>query len=191
MDSFSPSVWPEHKPPPMAKSCQKCELAKGRSRVIWGEGNPRAPVVIILDNPGAREDKEGREYVCGTRQTLQKGAYTVGLGPEDLFVTYLLKCRPRRKYDKEFARRTCREHLWVQIEEQRPILAFCLGDTAVQWFFDDFSVGVKALRGQLYAVRGLQTGVSYHPLAVRRRPNLEPYFLEDWRLLANTLRGQG
>jgi DNA polymerase len=47
--------------------------------VIWGEGNPNAPIFIILDNPGAREDREGTPFVCGTRETLQYGMMEAGL----------------------------------------------------------------------------------------------------------------
>jgi len=66
-----------------------------------GGGKPQGPIVIILDNPGARENKEGYEYVCGTRQTPQKAIYEANLKADDIYVTYLLKCRPLRKYDKE------------------------------------------------------------------------------------------
>lgn len=30
--------------------------------MVWGEGNPAAPIMIILDNPGAREDREGKLF---------------------------------------------------------------------------------------------------------------------------------
>ncbi|MEK5389445.1 uracil-DNA glycosylase family protein [Margalitia sp. FSL K6-0131] len=40
--------------------------------MIWGEGNPNGDIYVILDNPGAREDREGNPFVCGTRQTLQQ-----------------------------------------------------------------------------------------------------------------------
>lgn len=188
MSDFTPTLWPEHSPPPPVRNCQRCELYKQRSRVIWGEGNPYAPIVVILDNPGAREDREGRTFVCGARLALQEGVFAAGLTMDDLYVTYLLKCRPRYKYDKELARRTCKGYLLEQIEEQQPRLGFCLGDTAVQWFFDDLTLSVKELRGRWHVVRGLQTAVSYHPLAIRRRPTLRPFFEEDWQLLAKGMK---
>ncbi len=188
MDGFTPVLWPEHTPPPEVADCRRCELWKQRSRVIWGEGNPKAPVLIVLDNPGAREDREGKDFVCGVRQTLQAEAHRAGFAAEDMYVTYILKCRPRYRYDKEAARGVCREFLLAQVREQQPQLAFCLGDTAVQWFFGDMDLSVKALRGRWHLVRGLPTAVSYHPLAVRRRPSLLRVFREDWELLK---RGDG
>lgn len=95
MDSnFTPIIWPEDEAPVEAVDYKQCEVCTQKSRVIWGEGNPKAPIVVVLDNPGAREDKEGREYVCGTRQTLQTAIYRVGLDVNNVYITYLLKCRP-------------------------------------------------------------------------------------------------
>jgi DNA polymerase len=181
---MEPRSWKEDMPPPGLEACDMCELAKQRSRVIWGEGNPAAPIIVVLDNPGAREDASGEPFVCGTRQTLQEAAAGAGLGEEELYVTYVLKCRPVRTYDKAAARATCFSHLQQQLVRQRPQLAICLGDVATQTFFGDETVQVKLLRGAWNEARGLPTTVTYHPLAVRRRPTLRGVFLHDWRLLA-------
>lgn len=181
---FQPTVWPEDPPPAEAVHCRKCELACQRSRVVWGEGNPDAPIWIILDNPGEREDREGNPYVCGTRQTLQYASYEAGFAQNDLYVTYVLKCRPRRKYDKPKARAICMQHMKEQEMAKKPQLALCLGNVAAQSYLENPDADVRTLRGTWTEVRGVPTTVSYHPLAVRRRPNLMPYFLEDWRRVA-------
>jgi uracil-DNA glycosylase family 4 len=183
-----PFIWPEENPPIDAANCQKCELATQRSRVIWGEGNPHAPIMVILDNPGARENKEGRPFVCGTRETLQLAASQVNLEIEDLYVTYILKCRPIRAYNKHAARTTCLAHLSRQIEVKTPKMAFCLGNVALQSFLKNPEAEVKTFRGTWRTVNGLPTTASYHPLAVRRRPNLLKIFIEDWKFVADHYR---
>ncbi len=186
MDSnFLPEVWQEESLPPEAAGYKQCEVCTEKSRIIWGEGNPKAPIVIILDNPGARENKEGEEYVCGTRQTLQRAIYEANLKADDIYITYLLKCRPLRKYDKERARQFSMPYLVKQIETIKPKFIVCLGDTVVQTMFGDSEAHVKNLRGSLHTVMGYPTMVSYHPLAVRRRPNLESYFARDFEMLAH------
>ncbi|WP_234028607.1 hypothetical protein [Lentibacillus sp. Marseille-P4043] len=50
--------------------------------------------------------------------------------------------------------------------------------------FQDEETDVKSLRGKMYDVRGIKTTVAYHPLAVRRRPNLWSLFIEDWQYVA-------
>ncbi|GIP34131.1 uracil-DNA glycosylase [Paenibacillus sp. J2TS4] len=180
---FKAVSWREEPAPEHARDCRNCELADQRTRVIWGEGHPEASVLVLLDNPGEREDREGQPYVCGTRQTLQKAAGEVGFTEDDLYVTYLLKCRPRRAYDKEKARAACRGHLMLQLEQKLPRFIFCLGNTAVQSFLGDPEAEVKQMRGRWLEVDGRHLLVSYHPLAVRRRPNLYSLFVEDWRRL--------
>src|SRR5690606_24131998 len=101
--------------------------------------------MVILDNPGARENREGRSFVCGTRQTMQQAAYKVGLGVDDLYVTYILKRKPVRTYDKEWVRKVCIHHLMDQIAEKKPELILCLGNVAVQSFFNDPEINVKSL----------------------------------------------
>lgn len=83
---FTPVNMPEDAAPSDVLNCQKCELHCQRSRVIWGEGNLDAPIIVILDNPGAREDREGNSFICGTRQTLQQAAFKAGLKIDDLYV---------------------------------------------------------------------------------------------------------
>ena len=188
MDScFEPVIWPEDKLPKEAAAYKECEICTGKSRIVWGEGNPKAPVVIILDNPGAREDKEGKEYVCGTRQTLQTALHQANLSPENIYITYLLKCRPLRKYNKEEVRAFSKPYLVQQIETIQPKIIACLGDAVVQTLFDDNEAHVKNLRGQWHNVLGYPCLVSYHPLAVRRRPNLMRQFMADWEMLAQRL----
>ncbi|CAM3097514.1 uracil-DNA glycosylase [Filibacter tadaridae] len=158
--------------------------------MVWGEGNPDAPIMIILDNPGARENREGDAFLCGTRQTLQEVANDAGLDIDDLYVTYILKRKPVRAYEKEKVRHICMKHLDQQLKEKKPTLILCLGNVAVQSFFQNPEAEVKTLRGSWYDIRGFKTAVAYHPLAVRRRPNLRSLLLEDLKFVAecyNTL----
>ncbi|WP_438316460.1 uracil-DNA glycosylase [Sporosarcina sp. FA9] len=187
MSNFCPERWPEEPTPINQKDCQDCGLYKHGTRMVWGEGNPAAPILIILDNPGAREDREGNPTICGTRQTLQKAANEVGLKKVSLFITYILKRKPVRAYEKELTRKICIRHLEMQLQNHRPSLILCLGNVAVQSFFQDLEVDVKGLRGNWHDVRGYPTTVAYHPLAVRRRPNLYSLFTSDLALVADRL----
>ncbi|ALC92480.1 uracil-DNA glycosylase [Bacillus sp. FJAT-18017] len=184
MQNFCISLWPEEPTPEHLKDCDECGLIKHGTRMVWGEGNPNAPIMILLDNPGSREDRENKPFVCGTRQTLQQAVYEVGINAGDVYVTYILKRRPVKKYDKEATREICVKHLKEQILSKQPEFIICLGNIAVQSFFHSQEVDVKSLRGKVHTIDGFRTVVAYHPLAVRRRPNLWPLFLEDWKLLA-------
>ncbi|HZG15820.1 MAG TPA: uracil-DNA glycosylase [Candidatus Bathyarchaeia archaeon] len=187
-DEHCVTSWPEENPPHGIENCTDCGLYTHGSRLIWGEGNPDAPIMILLDNPGAREDRDGNPFVCGTRETLQKAAHAAGVSKEDLYVTYVLKRRPTKAYDKVHAREVCMQHLLVQLENKFPQIVFCLGNVATQSFFANQDAEVKSLRQKWHTSHGLKTAVSYHPLAVRRRPNLWVPFMEDWKFLVTAYK---
>src|SRR5690625_7460382 len=116
--------------------------------MIWGEGNPDANIMIILDNPGARENRDGNEFVCGTRQTLQKAAHEVDLTMDDLYVTYILKRKQTRKNDKEETRQICIRHLNEQLAKMQPYLIFSMGNVSVQSFYEDKNAELQTLVSQ-------------------------------------------
>ena len=115
-------------------------------------------------------------------------AYEVGLNPDSFYISYILKCRPRKAYDKKTARDICIKYLWGQLDKVKPEVVFVLGNVACQAFFGDPTVEVKNIRGRIHEVRNYKTTVSYHPLAIRRRPVLYKYFFEDWELTAKQIQ---
>ncbi|MNK75753.1 Uracil DNA glycosylase superfamily protein [compost metagenome] len=177
---YSYVILPEEQAPSGIEHCEICELSKQRNRVIWGEGNPKAPLMMILDNPGAREDREGNSFLCGTRETLQFGMREARIDVHDVYVTYLLKCRPMRAYNKPEARAACLPHLQLQLTQKQPLVLFGFGNVVAETIFPDKeSASIKELRGSWYEFQGTPTSFTYHPLAVRRRPNLVKFFVED------------
>lgn len=177
-------ILPEEKAPEGIEHCELCELSKQRNRVIWGEGNPSASLMMIMDNPGAREDQQGNSFLCGTRETLQLGMREAGIDVNDVYVTYLLKCRPMRAYNKPEARTACLAHLQLQLLQKQPLLLFGFGNVVAEALFPDKeSASVKELRGSWHEFQGIPISFTYHPLAVRRRPNLLRFFVEDLKAL--------
>ena len=184
MTEFCPITLPEELTPENLKFCRDCGLYQHGTRMIQGEGNPKVPILVILDNPGERVNREGNPYICGTRQTFQQAVYDVGLNSDDLYITSILKRKPVRAYNKEETRQICMQHLEQQLQEKKSSLILCLGNVAVQSFFRDSEAEVKTLRGSWHEVQGYPTTVAYHPLAVRRRPNLHSLFMQDLAFVA-------
>lgn len=177
-------ILPEEQAPPGVEQCERCELSKQRTRVIWGEGNPEALLMLVLDNPGAREDREGNSFLCGTRETLQLGLREAGIDTNDVYVSYMLKCRPLRAYNKPEARAACFPHLQLQLFEKKPLVLFGFGNVVAEAMLPgQENASVKELRGSWHELQGIPVSFTYHPLAVRRRPNLYRFFLEDLKAL--------
>lgn len=177
-------ILPEEQAPEGMQHCERCELFKQRTRIIWGEGNPQASLMMILDNPGAREDREGNPFLCGTRETLQLGMREAGMDIHSVYVTYLLKRRPVRAYDKPATRAACLSHLQSQLVQKQPLVLFGFGNVVAEGLFPQKeNATVKELRGSWHEFEGIPIGFTYHPLAVRRRPNLLKFFVEDLKAL--------
>lgn len=130
--------------------------------------------------PGAREDREGNPFLCGTRETLQLGMREAGMDIHSVYVTYLLKRRPTRAYDKPATQAACLPHLQSQLLQKQPLVLFGFGNVVVEGLFPQKeNATVKELRGSWHEFEGIPIGFTYHPLAVRRRPNLLRFFVED------------
>jgi DNA polymerase len=184
MSDLPYSILSEDPVPEVFADCSKCELCTQGSRIIWGEGNHDAPTFILLDNPGLREDKNGVPFLCGTRKTMQELAFQTGLMLDKLYITFVVKCRPVRSYSKAKARAICLENFYWQLEKYKPEAIFCLGNVAIKALLSDDSAEVKTMRGRWHNWLGYSLAVSYHPLAVRRYPNLVPNALKDWHMVA-------
>ena len=143
--------------------------------------------MVVLDNPGLREDRAGQPFVCGTRQTLQGAAASAGLGPEDLYVAFLLKRRPTRAYDRQAVRSAYLPLLRAQIARNDPRVLVLMGDAVVGAVLGE-EARVKDLRGRVLQAWDRTAVVTYHPLAARRRPALLPLLCEDLGAAARVLR---
>ena len=62
-----------------ALNCRACELCETRTNVVFGEGNPDTPLVLIGEGPGANEDATGRPFVGRAGQLLDQALRENGI----------------------------------------------------------------------------------------------------------------
>lgn len=173
--------WPEHPVPADIDSTDLATLEEHGTRVVWGEGRPDAPIMIVLDNPGAKEDRDGNPFVCGTRLTLRDALREAGIAAGDCYVTFLIKRRPRRAYDRADAHAAYKPLLDRQIATGRPRVLVFTGATVVNALLDP-DIEIKHARGRRFVYAGVPVIAAYHPLAARRRPQLFPSLVADLSL---------
>ena len=77
--------------------CQRCGLCAGRSKIVFGDGNPNADLLFIGEGPGAEEDKQGIPFVGRAgellTQMIEKG---IGIPRSEVYICNIVKCRPPR-----------------------------------------------------------------------------------------------
>jgi uracil-DNA glycosylase family 4 len=177
----------------VAAGCTRCRLAEGRTKVVFGAGNPNAELMFIGEGPGAEEDRQGFPFVGAAGELLTKIIQAIERTREEVYIANVVKCRPPGNRDPqpdEIA--TCRGYLDKQIALVRPKILVALGRVAALTLLGN-EVGSDApigrMRGQWFQVQGIPTMVTYHPAALLRNPALKRPTWEDMQQVRDFLRG--
>jgi len=151
--------------------CQRCDLAKYRTRAVPGEGSENAEVVFIGEAPGWHEDQQGRPFVGPAGQLLDKLLASIGLTREQVYITNVVKGRPPENRDPlpaEIA--ACREWLNRQIELIRPKMIVTLGRYSMAMFFPGKSI--SKIHGTVQKRDNIIYYAMYHPAAALHQQSL-------------------
>jgi len=123
-----------------AAGCRACDLWKTGTQTVFGEGRERAEVMMVGEQPGDREDVEGRPFVGPAGRVLDQALEQVGIDRDLVYLTNVVKhfkWRPRGKrriHQKPNAEeiRACRPWLDRELEAVEPRVLVCLGSVAAQ-----------------------------------------------------------
>jgi len=164
--------------------CQKCELGKTRTKLVFGVGNEKAKVLFIGEGPGANEDLQGEPFVGRGGQLLDKFLAAVDLDrKKNIYIANMVKCRPPQNRDPLPAEQDmCIGWLREQTRLLKPKIIVCLGRiSATRLISPDFKVTKQ--HGQFIEKNGTLMMGTFHPAALLRKPNQKPDALEDFLAL--------
>jgi uracil-DNA glycosylase len=171
--------------------CTRCRLSEGRSKVVFGSGNPDADLMLIGEGPGAEEDRQGLPFVGPAGELLTRIIQAIEMRREDVYIANVVKCRPPGNRDPEpDEAAACRGYLEKQIELVRPRIIVALGRVAAQTLLGNDSP-IGRMRGQWFQVKGIPTMVTYHPAALLRNSALKRPTWEDMQQVRDRLRTGG
>ncbi len=74
--------------------CSLCDLCKGRTQVVYPDGNPDSGIVFVGEGPGENEDIQGRPFVGRSGKILADAMARHGFSRADVLITNTVKCRP-------------------------------------------------------------------------------------------------
>jgi len=172
-------------------ACTECPLHAGRTRTVFGSGNPRTRVMFIGEGPGRDEDLQGEPFVGRSGQLLTKILQAISLERKDVYITNMVKCRPPQNRDPlEEEVRRCERYLVEQIELIRPRVICALGRIAAQWLLGN-KEPLATLRASENFYRGTRVLVTYHPAALLRNPELKRDAWEDFKKLKSLIEDDG
>ena len=123
-----------------AGRCEACDLYKRATQTVFGEGSSKSKVMMIGEQPGDQEDREGRPFVGPAGKLLDAALEEAGIDRAKVYVTNAVKHfkwepRGKRRIHKkpnsvEIA--ACRQWLDGEIAAIHPKVIVCLGATAAQ-----------------------------------------------------------
>jgi uracil-DNA glycosylase len=122
----------------LAAGCHGCDLWERATQTVFGQGPAPAPVMLVGEQPGDREDIEGAPFVGPAGQLLDRALTEAGIDREKVFVTNVVKhfkWRPsgkRRLHEKPNKVEVAACHPWLEAELAlvQPQALVCLGATA-------------------------------------------------------------
>jgi DNA polymerase len=159
-----------------AASCQACPLWKNATQMVFGEGPQDAEIMLVGEQPGDREDREGRPFVGPAGLLLDRALAEAGIDRGHVYVTNAVK---HFKFEPRGKRRLhkrpnaseimiCRHWLLDEIEAIGPRLIVALGATAAHGLTGR-AIPVGANRGAVLDVaNGLRVFITIHPSALLR-----------------------
>lgn len=121
-----------------AAACEGCELHKAATQVVFGEGSRGATMVLVGEQPGDKEDRQGRPFVGPAGRLLDEALAEAGIARSEVYVTNAVKHfafverGKRRIHQKPKMRhvRACEAWLRCELEAVGPRVTVALGATA-------------------------------------------------------------
>ena len=159
-----------------ASNCRECPLGARATQTVWGEGRARAPLMLVGEQPGDREDIAGRPFVGPAGQLLDRAIASLGWERSALYITNAVKhfsfeLRGKRRIHKTPAQLeilACQHWLQSEIDAVEPGAIVALGRVAASALLGR-PIKVMSERGHwLRRDDGIEVLITVHPSALLR-----------------------
>jgi DNA polymerase len=186
-----------------AAACRGCPLWQRGTQTVFGEGLATARLLLVGEQPGDAEDRQGRPFVGPAGLLLDRALEAAGIDRATAYVTNAVKhfkWRPagkRRIHEKPNAHeiRACQPWLDAEVDLLHPEVLVALGATAAQAVLGK-DVRVTRDRGRLLPTTlARHATVTVHPSSILRSRTDEDRhaamdaFVQDLRAVARLLAG--
>lgn len=160
-------------------ACTRCRLHSTRTQGVVSRGNPCAALMIIGEAPGAEEDAQGIAFVGRAGKLLDKMLAAMGIGPDGVYITNILKCRPPGNREPRADEvQACWSYLARQIQLIQPRIIITVGRPASQTLLNS-TLSMGRLRGRWHDHEGIPVMPTYHPAYLLRSPGQKSKAWQD------------
>jgi DNA polymerase len=159
-----------------AEGCRGCELYKDATQVVFGQGRKSAELMLVGEQPGDKEDREGEPFVGPAGRLLDRALEEAGIDRSAAYVTnavkhFKWKARGNRRLHQTPRAgeiEACKPWLQAEVEAVEPQALLAMGATAARSLFGT-KVKVTKDRGRpLESPLAPVAAVTIHPSAILR-----------------------
>lgn len=187
----------------LAADCRRCDLWRGATQTVFGEGPATATVVLVGEQPGDIEDLQGRPFVGPAGGVLDRALREAAIDRSEAYVTNAVKHfknvpRGKKRIHQRPDRNEieiCRWWLDLELSLLRPRLVVAMGASAARALFLR-TVTITRERGRPVPFRdGLEGFITVHPSYIlRQRTDVDRAreyagLVDDLRRVAELIRG--
>lgn len=151
--------------------CAACRLrSEGNLGPVLSTGPANSPLMLVGEGPGGVEDDYGAPLIGPSGQLLDKALASVGITRDRVYVTNVVKCRPRGNRTPDIAEGSFCANRWLieEIRVARPRVIVALGKAALRLFLGR-EAGIVRARGQWLNWQGIPVMPTYHPAYLLRQ----------------------
>ena len=164
-------------------NCVKCDLHRGRTKTVPGEGPPDAPIMFVGEGPGQNEDWQGKPFVGAAGKLLTELLNTIGLNRSQVFITNIVKCRPpENRAPRKSETEACHPYLSIQMNVIKPRIICLLGTPAIVSLLGEEYSATKS-HGKPVARPDATYLPMYHPAAALYDASLKKTLETDFQIL--------
>jgi uracil-DNA glycosylase family protein len=158
-----------------ARSCEGCDLYRNATQTVFGEGAEKASLLLVGEQPGDMEDREGHPFVGPAGRILDRALGEAEIPRQQVYITNAVKHfkfiqrGKRRLHQKPLIRQVtaCRPWLEAEFQAIQPKVVVCMGATAAQSVLGR-SVRVTEERGRFLSNGERTVFLTTHPSAILR-----------------------
>ncbi len=164
-----------------------CELKKNSKRMVFNDGDPKSPIMIIGEGPGQKEDEMGKPFVGDAGVLLNKMLEAINIKRPKVYITNVVNYRPpnnRKPEHSEINKYSVflREHINI-ID---PKILILMGGTAMEALFGD-TLKISKERGKwkelIVNQKTYQTILTFHPAYLLRQPDQKKFSWADLKMI--------
>lgn len=168
------------------RRCQLCDLGKGRTKAVPGDGPETARIMFIGEAPGYHEDQQGIPFVGAAGKFLDELLAGIGMQRKDVYICNVIKCRPPGNRDPMPDEiQACQSYLDRQIALIKPRVVITLGRFSMARYFAGQSI--SRIHGQAKRMGDVLYFPMFHPAAALHQPKYRALIEEDFAKLPGLL----